>query len=115
MGVFHRHGALKPTPVPSAMTYFPSGFYLDQTGPRKKRFCLISFSPAIYDIAGELNLSHPPAHWEEHHLEILSMCKVPPGSQREELGSQGATPQWYGQVYITESCPIISEYMCCTI
>lgn len=36
VGVFHRHGALKPTPVPSAMTYFPSGFYLDQTGPCKK-------------------------------------------------------------------------------
>lgn len=27
-----RHGALRPTPVPSAMTYFHSGFYLDQTG-----------------------------------------------------------------------------------
>lgn len=34
-----RHGALRPTPVPSAMTYFQSGFYLDQTGScnNKKR------------------------------------------------------------------------------
>lgn len=62
VGVFHRDGALKPTPVPSAMTYFPSGFYLDQTGPCKKRICLISSLPAIYDIAGELKWSHPPSN-----------------------------------------------------
>lgn len=32
-----RHGALRPTPVPSAMTYFQSGFYLDQTGSCQKK------------------------------------------------------------------------------
>lgn len=36
VGGFCRHGALRPTPVPSAMTYFQSGFYLDQTVPCKK-------------------------------------------------------------------------------
>lgn len=32
-----RHSALRPTPVPSAMTYFQLGFYLDQTGSWKKK------------------------------------------------------------------------------
>lgn len=36
VGGFCRHSALRPTPVPSAMTYFQSGFYLDQTDPCKK-------------------------------------------------------------------------------
>lgn len=37
MGGLCRHGALRPTPVPSALTYFQSGFYLDQTqGPLQK-------------------------------------------------------------------------------
>lgn len=31
-GRVFRHSALRPTPVPSAMTYFQLGFYLDQTG-----------------------------------------------------------------------------------
>ena len=41
VGGFCRHGALRPTPVPSALTYFQSGFYLDQTQALAKRFCLI--------------------------------------------------------------------------
>lgn len=37
VGGFCRHGALRPTPVPSALTYFQSGFlFRSNTGPCKK-------------------------------------------------------------------------------
>lgn len=72
VGVFHRHGALRPTPVPSAMTYFQSGFLFRSNRPSQKRFRLISSSEAIYDIAGEPKWSQPPTRWEVHYLEILS-------------------------------------------
>lgn len=38
VGGFCRHSALRPTPVPSALTYFQSGFYLDQTRAIAKSF-----------------------------------------------------------------------------
>lgn len=84
VGVFHRHGALRPTPVPSAMTYFQSGFLFRSNRPSQKRFCLISSSEAIYDIAGEPKWSQPPTRWEVHYLETLSTRAVSRGLHHNE-------------------------------
>lgn len=55
-----------PHQFPLQWPTFGLDFYLDQKGPRKKRFRLISSSEAIYDIAGEPKWSRPPTRWEVH-------------------------------------------------
>ena len=72
-----RHGALMPTPVPSALTYFQSGFYLDQTQALAKRFCLIFLYRLFMTLVGCWNdFNYCPVGkytiWKIHTVHIHS-------------------------------------------
>lgn len=98
VGGFCRHGALRPTPVPSALTYFQSGFYLDQTQALAKRCCLICLC-GLFLTAGVLKRFQPPSQREVHYFEdachVYSQC---PHDELNEFESK-----WHAQAIIRAS------------